>query len=213
MSDEEKKPTEDKKKKKGDKDAPAAAPPNNSKKTIIGVVAAVAVLSGAGWAIGNFVTKTIAPAPAAEKTAEETGGDPHGGGDANGEKGHGEKGGGAHAAEDGMLAKSVTLDPIELKCNITSTGGTRYATMTVGVWVLQKYVEKIKEFKRPIQDRMEEVLPRYQLEDFNAPNFKARVRTELIKEVERLLESIEPKLLQGTEKFVTWIDITAPLTQ
>ncbi|MEK7411902.1 MAG: flagellar basal body-associated FliL family protein [Planctomycetota bacterium] len=206
MPDEEKKPDE-KKKKGSDKDAPPP-PPSNSKKALIGIAAAVAVLAIVGLLGAKFLLNTLWPAPA-DKPTITAGEDAHGGGE-DGKKG--EKGG-AHISGDGMLANSVTLDPIELKCNVQLTAGTRYATMTVGVWVLQKYVEKVKEFKRPIQDCLEEVLIGYTLEDFNGPNFKKRVRADMIKRVERLLESIEPKLLQTGESFVTWIDITAPLTQ
>ncbi len=211
MSDEPKKDD----KKKDDKDAKAAGEAKPSKMGgLVPIIAGVVVLAGIGGGAGMYFAKSLTPAPV-EKPGEghgsETGGghgDEHGdghGGDAPAGDGHG---------GTGLLAIAQELDPIDLKGNITGSGGTRYLTMQVGIWVTKKDYSKLNEasVKRLIQGRLEETLKTYQLDDLQSPNIITRMKKDFGTAVERLLRTLIPDR-PTTEKFVHETTVTNLLTQ
>lgn len=168
------------------------------------IIAGVALLAAVGGGIGMFVVKSLSPAPV------EKPGEGHGEAVADG---HGEKPVEGHG-DAGLLASGQELDPIDIKTNVSGSGGTRYVTLQVGIWVPKKDHPKINEpsVRRLIQARMEETLKTYQLEDLQSPNVMARMRKDFLTAIERLLRSVMPGRGQD-DKFVLETTVTNLLTQ
>lgn len=184
---------------------PAAGPP--AKSLLIPVIGGVVVLAALGGGVGMYVVKTLTPAAPAKPGAE----DGHGG-----EPAHGE-GGEAHGPADphgGLLATGMELDPIDMKGNITGSGGTRYVTLQTAIWVPKKDHGKLNDapVRRLIQSRLEEVLTTYQIEDLQSPNIKPRMKKDFATALERLLRSVQPGRAPE-DKFVLEVSINALLTQ
>lgn len=189
------------------KDAKAAAPAEPKKGKaggMVPIIAGVALLAAVGGGIGMFVVKSLSPAPV------EKPGEGHGEAVADG---HGEKPVEGHG-DAGLLASGQELDPIDIKTNVSGSGGTRYVTLQVGIWVPKKDHPKINEpsVRRLIQARMEETLKTYQLEDLQSPNVMARMRKDFLTAIERLLRSVMPGRGQD-DKFVLETTVTNLLTQ
>jgi flagellar basal body-associated protein FliL len=197
-------------KKKDDKDHKAADEAKPSKMGgLVPIIAGVVVLAGIGGGAGMFFAKSLTPATV-EKPGEGHGaaaGDEHGGehGEAPASDGHG---------GSGLLAIAQELDPIDLKGNITGSGGTRYLTMQVGIWVTKKDYSHLNDpsVKRLIQGRLEETLKTYQLDDLQSPNIITRMKKDFSTAVERLLRSLIPDR-PASEKFVHETTVTSLLTQ
>jgi len=201
-------PKKDEKEKKDAKTAAEAKPGKAG--GLVPIIAAVAVLAAVGGGVGWYFAKSLTPAPVAKPGAEAEGAE--GGG--HGEAGHGaaaEKGGG-HGT--GLLATGMELTPIGLKGNVTGSGGTRYITLEVGIWVPKKDQGTLNDasVRRLIQARLEETLKTYQLDDLASPNIMARMRKDFSTAVERLLRSVMPGR-EAEDKFVLEMTITNLLTQ
>jgi len=201
-------PKKDEKEKKDAKTAAEAKPGKAG--GLVPIIAAVAVLAAVGGGVGWYFAKSLTPAPVAKPGAEAEGAE--GGG--HGEAGHGaaaEKGGG-HGT--GLLATGMELTPIGLKGNVTGSGGTRYITLEVGIWVPKKDQGTLNDasVRRLIQARLEETLKTYQLDDLASPNIMARMRKDFSTAVERLLRSVMPGR-EVEDKFVLEMTITNLLTQ
>jgi len=201
-------PKKDEKEKKDAKTAAEAKPGKAG--GLVPIIAAVAVLAAVGGGVGWYFAKSLTPAPVAKPGAEAEGAE--GGG--HGETGHGaaaEKGGG-HGT--GLLATGMELTPIGLKGNVTGSGGTRYITLEVGIWVPKKDQGTLNDasVRRLIQARLEETLKTYQLDDLASPNIMARMRKDFSTAVERLLRSVMPGR-EAEDKFVLEMTITNLLTQ
>jgi len=201
-------PKKDEKEKKDAKPAAEAKPGKAG--GLVPIIAAVAVLAAVGGGVGWYFAKSLTPAPVAKPGAEAEGAE--GGG--HGEAGHGaaaEKGGG-HGT--GLLATGMELTPIGLKGNVTGSGGTRYITLEVGIWVPKKDQGTLNDasVRRLIQARLEETLKTYQLDDLASPNIMARMRKDFSTAVERLLRSVMPGR-EAEDKFVLEMTITNLLTQ
>ena len=201
-------PKKDEKEKKDAKTAAEAKPGKAG--GLVPIIAAVAVLAAVGGGVGWYFAKSLTPAPVAKPGAEAEGAE--GGG--HGEAGHGaaaEKGGG-HGT--GLLATGMELTPIGLKGNVTGSGGTRYITLEVGIWVPKKDQGTLNDasVRRLIQARLEETLKTYQLDDLASPNIMARMRKDFSTAVERLMRSVMPGR-EAEDKFVLEMTITNLLTQ
>jgi hypothetical protein len=204
----------DEPKKDEKKDAKAAgdAPPKKSGGALVPVIAAVVVLGGIGAGVGMFFAKTLTPAAVDKPGAGTDGhGDPAAGAD-----GHGEPaaaGGDAHGGK-GLLADGKELGPIGLKGNVTGSGGTRYLTLDVGLWVPTKDHGTLNDpaVLRLIQSRLEETTKTYQLEDLQSPNIQARMKKDFATALERLLRSVKPGR-EAEDKFVLEVTVTNLLTQ
>ena len=201
-------PKKDEKEKKDAKPAAEAKPGKAG--GLVPIIAAVAVLAAVGGGVGWYFAKSLTPAPVAKPGAEAEGAE--GGG--HGEAGHGaaaEKGGG-HGT--GLLATGMELTPIGLKGNVTGSGGTRYITLEVGIWVPKKDQGTLNDasVRRLIQARLEETLKTYQLDDLASPNIMARMRKDFSTAVERLMRSVMPGR-EAEDKFVLEMTITNLLTQ
>jgi flagellar basal body-associated protein FliL len=191
------------------KDAKPAGDAKPSKMTgMVPIIAGVVVLAAIGGGVGMFFAKSLTPA-AVEKPAaghEEGGGEGHDGhGEAVVSDGHGGV---------GLLAIAKELDPIDLKGNITGSGGTRYLTLQAGIWVPNKDFSKLNDpsVRRLIQARLEETLKTYQLEDLQSPNIMARMKKDFATAIERQLRSIIPGRAVD-DKFVLENTVTNLLTQ
>ena len=174
---------------------------------LVPIIAAVAVLIAIGVGGSWYLLKSLTPAPV-EKPAEAHGeapaeGDAHGGNGKAAGDGHG-----------GLLATGKELDPIGLKGNITGSGGTRYLTLDVGIWVPKKDHAVLNDpsVRRLIQARLEETVKTYQLEDLSSPNILARMKKDFAGAVERLLRSVQPGRTVE-DKFVLETTVTNLLTQ
>lgn len=201
-------PKKDEKEKKDAKTAAEAKPGKAG--GLVPIIAAVAVLAAVGGGVGWYFAKSLTPAPVAKPGAEAEGAESGG----HGEAGHGaaaEKGGG-HGT--GLLATGMELTPIGLKGNVTGSGGTRYITLEVGIWVPKKDQGTLNDasVRRLIQARLEETLKTYQLDDLASPNIMARMRKDFSTAVERLLRSVMPGR-EAEDKFVLEMTITNLLTQ
>ncbi len=201
-------PKKDEKEKKDAKPAAEAKPGKAG--GLVPIIAAVAVLAAVGGGVGWYFAKSLTPAPVAKPGAEAEGAESGG----HGEAGHGaaaEKGGG-HGT--GLLATGMELTPIGLKGNVTGSGGTRYITLEVGIWVPKKDQGTLNDASvcRLIQARLEETLKTYQLDDLASPNIMARMRKDFSTAVERLLRSVMPGR-EAEDKFVLEMTITNLLTQ
>lgn len=201
-------PKKDEKEKKDAKPAAEAKPGKAG--GLVPIIAAVAVLAAVGGGVGWYFAKSLTPAPVAKPGAEAEGAESGG----HGEAGHGaaaEKGGG-HGT--GLLATGMELTPIGLKGNVTGSGGTRYITLEVGIWVPKKDQGTLNDasVRRLIQARLEETLKTYQLDDLASPNIMARMRKDFSTAVERLLRSVMPGR-EAEDKFVLEMTITNLLTQ
>ena len=196
-------------KKDGKEAAPAADAKPSKAGGLVPIIAAVVVLAGVGGGGGWFLVKSLTPAPVAKPVEAhgangEPGGeaDPHGDAAAPGSKDH------------GLLANGKELNTIKLKGNVTGSGGTRYVTMEVGIWVPKKDVAELNDASvlRLIQARLEETVKTYQLEDLASPNIQTRMKKDFGVAVERLLRSVKPER-QADEKFVLEVIVTELLTQ
>jgi hypothetical protein len=220
MADDPKKKEEKKDDKKPAKDAKApeakadSAGGGGGKGGLIGIVLGLVVLAGAGAGAGMYIVKALSPAPVSKPgEAAAAAGGGHGTPAAHGDGGGTE----AHAADGhdgGLLGTGVELDPIDLRANITGSGGTRYVTLSVGVWVPKTDQPKLADpsIRRLIQSRMEETLRTYQLEDLQSPNIQARLKKDFATSIEQRLRSIMPSR-PAEQKFVLEITPTALLTQ
>ncbi|MCS6970285.1 MAG: hypothetical protein NZ552_04660 [Planctomycetes bacterium] len=145
---------------------------------LAGALLVVAIGAGASW----FIVKSLTPAPPESKDKRE-------GGEEDRQK---ESEGAAHGK--GLLELGKELEPIMIKSNITGSGGTRYVTMQVGIWVPTKDHAALNDaaVRRLIQTRLEETVKTYQLEDLASPNILPRLRKDFASAVERLLRSVRP---------------------
>jgi flagellar basal body-associated protein FliL len=202
MADDTKK--EEKKKDAAKGDAPAGG---SGKSGLIGIIAAVVILAGAGAGVGWYIVKTLTPAKV-EKPAEP-------GAEGGGAEGHGEApAGDSHGGDTGLLATGLEIENINLKANITGSGGTRYVTLSVGIWVPKSDQPRVNDppVRRLIQAKLEETLRTYQLEDLQSPNIQARMKKDFGAAVERKLREIMPGRAPE-QKFVLEITVTDLLTQ
>lgn len=206
MSDDAKK--DDKKDEK--KDAKAAGEAKPSKMGgLVPIIAAVVVLAAVGGGAGMFFAKSLTPAAATahKPDAAAAGGDGHG-------DGHGTEAAADGHGGGGLLADGQELDPIDLKGNITGSGGTRYLTLQVGIWVPKKDYGKLNNpsISRLLQSRLEETIKTFQLEDLQSPNISARLKKDFATAIERQLRSVIPNRDAG-DKFVLEVTVTNLLTQ
>lgn len=143
---------------------------------LAGALAVIAIGAGASW----FIVKSLTPAPPKAEAKKAEGGE------------HAEDGKGA--AAKGLLDLGRELEPIMIKSNITGSGGTRYVTMQVGIWVPAKDHAALNDaaVRRLIQTRLEETVKTYQLEDLASPNILARLRKDFSAAVERQLRAVRP---------------------
>ncbi|MBN8526380.1 MAG: hypothetical protein J0M02_13685 [Planctomycetes bacterium] len=206
MSDDAKK--DDKKDEK--KDAKAAGEAKPSKMGgLVPIIAAVVVLAAIGGGAGMFFAKSLTPAGATahKPDAAAAGGDGHG-------DGHGTEAAADGHGGGGLLADGQELDPIDLKGNITGSGGTRYLTLQVGIWVPKKDYGKLNNpsISRLLQSRLEETIKTFQLEDLQSPNISARLKKDFATAIERQLRSVIPNR-DAADKFVLEVTVTNLLTQ
>jgi hypothetical protein len=196
------------------KDAKPAAGAEPAKSGgLVPVIAAVVVLAGIGGGVGWYFAKSLTPAAVAKPGTEHG---PEAGARAGTEHGaeadpHG--GGGSHGGS-GLLAAGKQLDVISLKGNVSGSGGTRYVTLEVGLWVPKNDYTSLNEASvlRLIQARLEETLKTYQLEDLGSPNIQARMKKDFGKAIEVLLRSVQPGR-KPEDKFVLEVNVTSLLTQ
>lgn len=191
------------------KDAKAADAKPSKMGGLVPIIAAVVVLAAIGGGVGMFFAKSLTPAPV------EKAGDGHG--DAAAGDGHGDGHGDAAAGDGhgtGLLATGQELPPIDIKGNVTGSGGTRYLTMQVALWVPKKEFAHLNDpsVLRLIQARLEETVKTYQLEDLQSPNIPARMKKDFATAIERLLRSLVPGK-PAEEKFVLEVTVTNLLTQ
>jgi hypothetical protein len=196
------------------KDAKPAAEAKPAKAGgLVPIIAAVAVLAAVGGGVGWYVAKSLTPAPTTKPGA-----------------GHGDEAGAEHGSEagakadphaqagghgtKGLLAIGKQLDVISLKGNVTGSGGTRYVTLEVGLWVPKADYTELNETSvcRLIQARLEETIKTYQLEDLGSPNIQARMKNDFGKAVEILLRKVKPDR-KPEDKFVLEVTVTSLLTQ
>ena len=209
MADDEHKP--EKKDAKKDAHAAEAAPAKGG--GMVPIIAAVIVLAAIGCGVGWFFAKSLSPAAVDKPGAEHAAGT-GAEGEGHGTEGHGEGEGKPAAHGSGLLSTGKELDVINLKGNVSGSGGTRYVTMDVGIWVPIKDFSELNEpsVRRLIQARLEETVKTYQLDDLGSPNIQARMKKDFATAVERLLRSVEPGRA-AEEKFVLETTVTSLLTQ
>lgn len=195
-------------KKDDKKDAkPADAKPGKAA-GLVPIIAAVVVLVGIGVGGTMFLLKSVTPAPVAkpgDEPAEHAGDD-----------GHGDpKGNEAHGAGGGLLKIGKELDPICLKGNISGSGGTRYLTLDVGIWVPKADHPSLNDpsVRRLIQAKLEETVKTYQLEDLSSPSIQARMKKDFTQAVERMLRTSIDSERKPEAKFVLELTVTNLLTQ
>ncbi len=209
MADDAKK---DEKSEKKDAKPAEAAKPAKGGGGLIPIVAAVVVLVGIGVGGMMYVLKSLTPAPV-EKPGEEHGqpaGDAHGG-DANGGDAHAGDGHGG----SGLLKVGKEIDPIGLKGNISGSGGTRYLTLDVGVWVPKADHASLNDpsVRRLIQAKLEETVKTYQLEDLGSPRIQERMKKDFTLAVERMLRTTIDSARKPEEKFILELTVTNLVTQ
>lgn len=199
MADDAKKDDKDKKDAK-----PAEAKPGKSL-GLVPIIGALVVLVAIGVGGSMFVLKSLTPAPVA-KPGEEPGEVPAGdAGAAKPGEGHG----------SGLLKIGKELDPIGLKGNISGSGGTRYLTLDVGIWVPKADHAALNDasVRRLIQAKLEETVKTYQLEDLSSPSIQARMKKDFTQAVERMLRTSIDSGRKPEDKFVLELTVTNLLTQ
>lgn len=226
MADDPKKKEEKKDDKKPGKDAKAPAPDPKAvaaaaaaaagagKSGLISIILGVVVLVAVGAGAGMYIVKSLAPASVPKPGTEAAAGK---GGDPHDPHGKGSEAGATPAIDPndkGLLANGVELGPIPLKANITSTGGTRFVTLSVGVWVPKLDKDKLSDASvmRLIQSCLEESLTTFQLQDLQSPTIRDRMKTIFGAAIEKRLRAVIP-LRPPNEKFVLDITPTELLTQ
>jgi flagellar basal body-associated protein FliL len=191
------------------KDAKPAAEAKPAKSLgLVPIIAALVVLIGIGVGGTMFVLKSLTPAPV------EKPGEGHGeaaGGDAHGDP----KAGDGHGGGTGLLKAGKELDPIGLKGNISGSGGTRYLTLDVGIWVPKADHASLNDpsVRRLIQAKLEETVKTYQLEDLSSPSIQARMKKDFTQAVERMLRTSIDSERKPEDKFVLELTVTNLLTQ
>jgi hypothetical protein len=198
--------------KKDDKDKKDAKPAEAKPAKALGmvpIIGALVVLVGIGVGGTMFVLKSLTPAPVA-KPGEEHGETPAGGVDAHGAPKAGDGHGGS-----GLLKTGKELDPIGLKGNISGSGGTRYLTLDVGIWVPKADHAALNDasVRRLIQAKLEETVKTYQLEDLSSPSIQARMKKDFTQAVERMLRTSIDSERKPEDKFVLELTVTNLLTQ
>lgn len=176
---------------------------------MVPIIGALVVLVGIGVGGTMFVLKSLTPAPVA-KPGEEHGETPTDGVDAHGTA----KAGDGHGAS-GLLKTGKELDPIGLKGNISGSGGTRYLTLDVGIWVPKADHAALNDasVRRLIQAKLEETVKTYQLEDLSSPSIQARMKKDFTQAVERMLRTSIDSERKPEDKFVLELTVTNLLTQ
>lgn len=176
---------------------------------MVPIIGALVVLVGIGVGGTMFVLKSLTPAPVA-KPGEEHGETPAAGGDAHGAPKAGDGHGGS-----GLLKTGKELDPIGLKGNISGSGGTRYLTLDVGIWVPKADHPALNDasVRRLIQAKLEETVKTYQLEDLSSPSIQARMKKDFTQAVERMLRTSIDSERKPEDKFVLELTVTNLLTQ
>lgn len=204
-------------KKKDDKKAVAKAPdPKDAaaataaaaaggKSSMIGIILGVVVLAGAGAGAGMYVVKSLAPAPVIKPGEKPAAGGHEAAGDAHATDSH---------ASGGLLKDGLEMGPISLRANVTGSGGTRYVTLDVSLWINKDDHPKVNtpSVTRLVQSRLEETMRTYQLDDLQSPNIQARLKKDLGVGIEVLLNSLMPDQ-KPDHKFVLEVTPTALLTQ
>jgi len=176
---------------------------------LVPIIGALVVLVGIGVGGTMFVLKSLTPAPVA-KPGEEHGETP-----ADGADGHGAAKSGDGHGGSGLLKLGKELDPIGLKGNISGSGGTRYLTLDVGIWVPKTDHAALNDpsVRRLIQAKLEETVKTYQLEDLSSPSIQARMKKDFTQAVERMLRTSIDSERKPEDKFVLELTITNLLTQ
>lgn len=191
------------------KDAKPAAEAKPAKAMgLVPIIGALVVLIAIGVGGTMFVLKSLTPAPV------EKPGEGHGeaaGGDAHGEP----KSDDGHGGGTGLLKTGKELDPIGLKGNISGSGGTRYLTLDVGIWVPKADHASLNDpsVRRLIQAKLEETVKTYQLEDLSSPSIQARMKKDFTQAVERMLRTSIDSARKPEDKFVLELTVTNLLTQ
>lgn len=175
---------------------------------LVPIIGALVVLVGIGVGGTMFVLKSLTPAPVA-KPGEEHGETPAGGGE------HGTPKAGDGHGGSGLLKTGKELDPIGLKGNISGSGGTRYLTLDVGIWVPKTDHASLNDpsVRRLIQAKLEETVKTYQLEDLSSPSIQARMKKDFTQAVERMLRTSIDSERKPEDKFVLELTVTNLLTQ
>ena len=191
----------DKKDAKPAEEAKAAKP-----LVLVPIIGALAVLVAIGVGGTMFVLKSLTPAPVPKPGEEHaevaaSGGDAHGGGDSHG--------------GTGLLKVGKELEPISLKGNISGSGGTRYLTMDVGVWVPKADFNTLNDasVRRLIQAKLEETVKTYQIEDLGSPRIQERMKKDFTLALERMLRTSIDSSRKPEDKFILELTVTNLLTQ
>ena len=191
----------------GDKaDAKKAAEPakGGGIKALLGPIAAVVVLIGAGVGIGMFMSSFLAKPPEKAAAGQAAGG--HGGeGEAKGD-GHGDGEGHAGGAAHGLLHQTEIVVE-DVVANVKDQGGKRFVKVVPSIYIVPTAGgplgleggghgggEAGGPIKRILKARIEETLKQYDLEELTSPAIYKRIEKAIRDICEKEMKAFAPEL-------------------
>jgi flagellar basal body-associated protein FliL len=189
--------------KKDDKKAAAEAKPaGGGIKALLGPIAAVVVLLGAGIGLGMFLAKTFSQPPAAAAGAEAG---------AHGSEAHGDaaEGGEEHAegASHGLLHGATEIVIEDIVANVKDQGGKRFAKVEPSIYVVSTAGASLGleggghgggevggPIKRILKARIEEHLKQYDLDELTSQAIYKRLEKNIRDIAEKEMKAFAPDL-------------------
>lgn len=187
--------------KKDDKKAAAdAKPAGGGIKALLGPIAAVVVLLGAGIGLGMFLANTFSKPPATEAGAGAHGTDGHGETAAGGD-GH------AEGASHGLLHGATEIMIENVVANVKDQGGKRFAKVEPSIYIVSTAGASLGldggghgggevggPIKRIIKARIEEHLKQYDLDELTSQAIYKRLEKNIRDIAEKEMKAFAPDL-------------------
>lgn len=208
MSDEKKDGADAGDGKKDDKKAADAKPAGGGIKALLGPIAAVVVLLGAGIGLGMFLANAFSKPPATEAGAEAAGA--HGGTD-----GHGEAAGGAEGhgdgASHGLLHGATEIILENVLANVKDQGGKRFVKVEPSIYIVSTAGASLGleggghgggevggPIKRILKARIEEHLKQYDMDELTSQAIYKRLEKNIRDIAEKEMKAFAPDLPANT---------------
>lgn len=190
--------------KKDDKKAAAEAKPSGGGiKALLGPIAAVVVLLGAGIGLGMFLANTFSQPPAAAAGTEggAHGTEAHGGATTEGGDGH------AEGASHGLLHGATEIIIESVVANVKDQGGKRFAKVEPSIYIVSTAGASLGleggghgggevggPIKRILKARIEEHLKQYDLDELTSQAIYKRLEKNIRDIAEKEMKAFAPDL-------------------